>query len=176
MKKSLLFLSILFGVAMTMHAETGHENFMNSKIKTNTSGDFNTWVHGSNDFSTVNQNDWNNWHFTYLGLEGDLETQTSGDYTSWKLTGLDITLTNSNGNYNNWVLSGEDKTLVVESSNWDTWAISGSLVSGISTTDTGDFSEWVIQGGDWTSFSPQYRAAVVFISVFSSSVLKNLSE
>ena len=167
-------LIFVFGFATLTTAQTAHDIFMSSKIKTNTTNDPNSWVHGDNTFTTSNVNDWNMWNFAYMGLEGKVHTENNNDFTSWKVDGLDIILSNSNGNYMSWNISGQDKSVSLMTTNWNTWVVTGDLVSGISTTDTDDFSEWEINGGDWTSLSPQFRAATVFISVISSSVLQNL--
>ena len=174
MRTFLLILSVVVISSVNGFGQTAHEAFMSSKIKTNTTGDFNTWVHGDNDFSTVTNDDWNNWSYAYLGLEGEINTLNTNDFTNWKIANTGITITNTDGSYNNWTVTGDGRTINLTTTNWNTWVLNGSVIGGISTTDTDDFSEWELQGGDWTSIGPQMRAATVFISVFSSAVLKNL--
>ena len=171
MKTILLAATLILGCTISF-GQTAHYEFMSAKIKTNTSVDFNTWVHGGNDFSTVTNDDFNQWSFAYMGLEGTIKTVNPNDFTQWTVEGTDITMSNAEEDFNDWVILGEGHTIGMTTTNWNTWVITGALISGISTTDTDDFNEWEIQSGDWTQFSPYYRAATVFVSVLSSSVLR----
>lgn len=147
---------------------------MTGRIKSNVAGDANAWVQGENNFATEINNDWNAWNFSYLGLDGKIETLSSGSFMEWTIPNSDITVTALNSAYNSWSIEGEERVVSLSTTNWNTWVINGDLVCGISTTVTDDFNEWEIHGGDWSQFSPQFRAATVFISVISSSVLRDL--
>lgn len=171
MKTLLLAAIIIMGSAVSF-GQTAHEEFMSAKIKTISADNYNSWIHGGNDFSTITANNFNEWKFSYLGLEGSIKTQTQNNFTSWIVEGTDITMTNADEDYNDWVILGENQSVGMTTTNWNTWVITGALISGISTTDTDDFNEWEVQSGDWTQFSPYYRAATVFVSVLSSSVLR----
>ncbi|MEX1001725.1 MAG: hypothetical protein WDZ35_06385 [Crocinitomicaceae bacterium] len=173
--KGIPFLVFIF-LLNTAISQTAHEGFMNSKITTNVSGDYNHWVHGDNSIVAETANDLNSWSYSYMGLEGSLETATADDFSAWKVKDLDITITAEDPTFKQWQIVSEGKSVTLSTSNWNSWAITGDLVSGISTTVTDNFSEWEIQGGDWTTFSPNYRASIIFVSVISSTILKDLSK
>ena len=176
MKQILLITALIAFNAQSVLSQTAHENFMANKIKLISTADLNTWTHGENDFTTVTADDWNSWSFSYMGLKGTLNTTTTGDWTVWNIVGTDITLTCTDSTFKNWIILGEGSALSLTSSNWNTWAYTGAITSGISTTVTDDFSEWEIQGGDWTALSPNYRVAAVYIPLISSTILKDISQ
>ena len=157
-------------------SQTAHDAFMSENIKQNSSGNLNYWVHGENEFKTVTDGDWNTWKYSYLGLEGEISTINNGIFINWSAANGTIAISAHNPQYTSWSISGEDNQIEMVTTNWNTWAITGNLVSGISTTVTDDFSEWELNGGDWTNLSPHMRSAVVFTAVISSAILQDLSE
>ncbi|MFT4603121.1 MAG: hypothetical protein ACI857_003308 [Arenicella sp.] len=158
-------------------AQTGHEIFMASKVKSVSTGNVNSWEMGPNSFSTVAVDDWNSWKFSMLGQEGEIQTVTPDDWSSWKIVNLNIIVVqNGAGNYNNWTITGEGKTITLTTSNWNTWAYSGDLISGLSTIVTQDFEEWSLSGGDWLSMSPSMRSISLMVPVFTSAIYKQIIE
>ena len=176
MKHILLITALIAFNAQFVLSQTAHDNFMANKVKQSTSGDSNSWTHGENEFTTVTANDWNSWNFSYMGLKGTLNTSTTGIWTMWNVAGTDITLTCTDSTFKSWIILGEGSAISLTSSDWNTWAYTGAITAGLSTTVTDDFSEWEIQGGDWTALSPNYRVAAVYIPLISSTILKDISQ
>lgn len=177
MKKSILLLILLLAGTSFLFGQTGHELFMTGKIKPTTTNDLNFWELSNNSFSTNTIDDWNSWHFSMLGQEGEFQTSQTNDWSSWQVNGLDIEahLTVA-GNYNSWTITGEGISVTLFTANWNTWALTGDLTSGISTTTTENFLEWTINGGNWMPISPSYRTILVFIPVFTSAIYKQILE
>ncbi|MEO9531491.1 MAG: hypothetical protein ABJG68_14400 [Crocinitomicaceae bacterium] len=177
MKKALFLLFLgLMGIS-TVFAQTGHELFMNGKIKPTTAGNMNSWMLGGNTFSTNTTDDFNSWHFSTLGQDGEIHTSQNDDWSAWQVDGLDIEahLTTA-GNYNSWTITGEGVNVTLFTTNWNTWALTGGVVSGISTTTTEDLEEWAINGGNWMQLSPSYRTMLIFMPVFTSAIYKQILE
>ncbi|OIQ26879.1 MAG: hypothetical protein BM555_06375 [Crocinitomix sp. MedPE-SWsnd] len=170
-----LLMCCLVGISST--AQTGHELFMAAKVKTNGSGNMNSWNIGPNSFSTITADDWNHWNFSMLGQDGQISTMSANDFTSFKVDNLNIAVTQTTaGNYGSWTIVGEGKTITMFTSNWNTWAYSGDLISGLSTVVTDDFEEWSFSGGDWMSMSPSMRSITLMVPVFTSAVYKQIIE
>lgn len=161
----------------TSFGQNGQELFMNGKIKPAIAGNMNNWVLSNNSISTNTVDDWNSWHFSMLGQDGEFHTNQNDDWSSWTIDGLAIEahLTTA-GNYNSWTITGEGLNVILYTSNWNTWALTGSLTSGVSTTTTDDFSEWAINGGNWMPISPSLRAMLIFMPVFTSAIYKEILE
>ena len=177
MKKSVTIAFLLLFLTSSSFSQTGHQLFMSGKIKTSTSSNLNSWVLGGNHIAANTVNDWNSWHFSMLGQDGEIHTVQNDDWSYWQVDGLDIeaNLTTA-GNYNSWTITGEGITVTLFTTNWNTWALTGAITSGLTTTTTDNFEEWGIDGGNWMPASPSYRSMLLFVPIFTSAIYKQILE
>ena len=153
-------------------------------LLTYTSEDWDHWEYEYGDTTawirTWTSESWQHWEFNMEGITGDIRTWTSGDWDHWELncgnSDFDITTYTSN-DWDHWEIEESGTGFSADVMTWtsndfDHWEVfaNGSKVLDIHTWTSEDWDHWEISGSQH-ELSLQQSVAVLFIPVFTSSVL-----